>query len=134
MREACAQCVDRAWNVVSCKLTVPILLYLLYVQWCLPWHHTVVWCHSAFFVSRHHLTESNFPSTELLIFCWKKKQNFVGFSGANSRKNWPISRDFCGRKVQIRRKIGRVHGILAEKSQPPPSRGLVLGKFPSNTK
>ena len=28
----------------------------------------------------------------------KKKQNFVGFSGANSRKNRPISRDFRGKK------------------------------------
>ena len=42
----------------------------------------------------------------------KKKQNFAGFSGANSRKNRPISRenrpisrDFRGRKVKIRRKI-----------------------------
>ena len=57
----------------------------------------------------------------------KKKQNFAGFSGANSRKNWPISReknqnsrinrpisgDFRGRKV----KIGPFRGILAEKSQ-----------------
>ena len=24
---------------------------------------------------------------------WKKKQNFAGFSGANSRKNRPISRE-----------------------------------------
>ena len=32
----------------------------------------------------------------------KKKQNFAGFSGANSRKNWPISRDFRGKKVKIR--------------------------------
>ena len=61
----------------------------------------------------------------------KKKQNFAGFSGANSRKNWPISReksqnsrnsrpisgDFSGRKVKIRRKISPFHGILAEKSQ-----------------
>ena len=65
----------------------------------------------------------------------KKKQNFVGFSGANSRKNWPISRDFRGkknqnsrnnqpisgdfrgRKVKIRRKIGPFRGFLAEKSQ-----------------
>ena len=29
----------------------------------------------------------------LLIFCGKKKQNFAGFSGANSRKNRPISRE-----------------------------------------
>ena len=29
----------------------------------------------------------------LLIFRGKKKQNFAGFSGANSRKNWPISRE-----------------------------------------
>ena len=28
----------------------------------------------------------------------KKKQNFAGFSGANSRKNRPISRDFIGKK------------------------------------
>ena len=61
----------------------------------------------------------------------KKKQNFAGFSGANSRKNWPISReksqnsrknqlisrDFRRRKVKICRKIVRFHGILAEKSQ-----------------
>ena len=33
----------------------------------------------------------------------KKKQNFAGFSGANSRKNRPISRDFRGRKVKFRR-------------------------------
>ena len=61
----------------------------------------------------------------------KKKQNFAGFSGANSRKNRPISReksqnslknrpisrDFRGRKVKICRKIGQFRGILAEKSQ-----------------
>ena len=61
----------------------------------------------------------------------KKKQNFAGFSGANSRKNWPISReksqnsrknqlisrDFRRRKVKICRKIVRFRGILAEKSQ-----------------
>ena len=55
----------------------------------------------------------------------------MGFSGANSRKNRPISQDFrgkkvkicgkigrfCGRKVKIRRKIGRFRGILAEKSK-----------------
>ena len=32
---------------------------------------------------------------------WKKTQNFVGFSGANLRKNRPISRDFHGKKVKI---------------------------------
>ena len=47
----------------------------------------------------------------------KKKQNFAGFSGANSLKNRPISRDFRGRKLKIRRKIGPFHGILAGKSQ-----------------
>ena len=65
----------------------------------------------------------------------KKKQNFAGFSGANSWKNWPISRDFRGkknqnswinrpisgdfrgRKVKIHGKIGPFRGILAEKSQ-----------------
>ena len=55
--------------------------------------------------------------TGLLIFRGKKKQNFAGFSGANSQKNRPILRDFRGRKVKIRKKIGRFRGILAEKSQ-----------------
>ena len=43
----------------------------------------------------------------------KKKQNFAGFSGANSRKNRPISRDFRGKKVKIRGKIGRFRRIFA---------------------
>ena len=47
----------------------------------------------------------------------KKRQNFAGFSGPNSRKNRPISRDFRGKKVKIRSKIGRFRGILAENSQ-----------------
>ena len=64
----------------------------------------------------------------------KKKQNFAGFSGANSRKNRSISRDFrgkkvkireksadfryfCRKKVKIRRKIGRFRGIFEEKCQ-----------------
>ena len=73
----------------------------------------------------------------------KKKQNFTGFSGGNSRdfrgkkvkirgknrrypgfsreksqnsrRNRLILRDFRGRKVKIRGKIGRLRGILAEK-------------------
>ena len=47
----------------------------------------------------------------------KKKENFAGFSGANSRENWPISRDFRGKKVKIRGKIGRFRGIFAGESQ-----------------
>ena len=43
----------------------------------------------------------------------EKKQNFAGFSGANSRKNRPISRDFRGKKVKIRGKIGRFRRIFA---------------------
>ena len=47
-----------------------------------------------------------------------KKQNFAGFSGANSRKNRPISRDFRGKKVKIRGTIGRFQAIFAgEKSK-----------------
>ena len=41
----------------------------------------------------------------------KKKQNFVGFSGANSQKHRLISWDFRGRKVKIRRKIGQSRGF-----------------------
>ena len=48
----------------------------------------------------------------------KKKQNFAGFSGANSRKNRPISRHFRGKKVKIRGTIGRFREIFAgEKSK-----------------
>ena len=47
----------------------------------------------------------------------KKKQDFAGFSGANSQKNRPISRDFRGKKVKIRGTISQFRGILAEKSQ-----------------
>ena len=46
---------------------------------------------------------------------WKKNQNFVGFSGANLRKNWPISWDFRGKKVKIPGKIGRFRRIFAGK-------------------
>ena len=48
----------------------------------------------------------------------KKKQNFGGFSGPNSRKNRPISRDFRGKKVKIRGTIGRFRAIFeGEKSK-----------------
>ena len=50
----------------------------------------------------------------------EKSADFAGFSrgkSQNSRKNQPISRDFRGTKVRIRRKIGRFRGILAENSQ-----------------
>ena len=48
----------------------------------------------------------------------KKKQNFAGFSGANSRKNQPISQDFRGKKVKILGKIGQFCRIFArEKSK-----------------
>ena len=45
----------------------------------------------------------------------KKNEKFAGFSGANLRKNRPNSRDFRGKKVKIRGKIGRFRRILAEK-------------------
>ena len=47
----------------------------------------------------------------------KKTQNFAGFSGANSRKNRPTSRDFHGKKVKTCGKIGRFRRIFAGKSQ-----------------
>ena len=88
-----------------------------YRHWCLYWlqFHALITCNL-------------FRASDISR---KKKQNFAGFSGANSRKNRPISReksqnsrknrpisrDFCGRKVKIRRKIVRFRGILAEKSQ-----------------
>ena len=58
--------------------------------------------------------------TGLLIFHGKKNQNFAGFSGEKSQNSWknqPILRDFRGKKVKIRGKIGRFRGILLEKIQ-----------------
>ena len=45
----------------------------------------------------------------------KKKQNFVGFSGANSQKNRLISRDFRRKKSQNSPKTRPISGIFAEK-------------------
>ena len=48
----------------------------------------------------------------------EKSADFAGFSrekSQNSRNNRPISRDFRGRKVKIRRKIGRFCGIFRGK-------------------
>ena len=50
----------------------------------------------------------------------EKSADFAGVSrekSQNSRNNRPISGDFRGRKVKIRRKTGPFRGILAEKSQ-----------------
>ena len=44
----------------------------------------------------------------------KKKKNFVGFSRANSRKNWPILRDFRGKKVKIRGKKVKIRGTIGQ--------------------
>ena len=52
----------------------------------------------------------NCPLSRASDILRKKKQNFTGFSWANSRKNWPISWDFCGKKDKIRGKIGRFRG------------------------
>ena len=70
-------------------------------------------------------------SSGLLIFRGKKSKISWDFQGQIRGKigqfrgkkviirgkNRPISRDFRGRKVKIRRKIVRFRGILAEKSQ-----------------
>ena len=52
----------------------------------------------------------------------KNKQNFVGFLGANSRKNRPISRDF-------HRKIDQFRGISQEKSQNSQQNQLISRDF-----
>ena len=60
---------------------------------------------------------SNAPSDRASDISRKKKQNFAGFSGVNSLKNRPISRDFRGKKVKIRGTIGRFWAIFTgEKS------------------
>ena len=107
----------------------------------------MVFCQNRWHVQKQsgHLACDNFHSTlkvEIISYKFirasdisrKKKQNFAGLSGANSRKNRPISRDFRGKKSkfaaqsadfgrfsrersQNSRKIGPFRGILAEKSQ-----------------
>ena len=47
----------------------------------------------------------------------KKKQNFAGFSGANSRKNRPISRDFRRKKSIFAEKSADFAEFSWEKSQ-----------------
>ena len=62
-----------------------------------------------------HVCDTLYRASDILR---KKKQNFAGFSGANSRKNRPISRDFRGKKVKIRGTIGRFRAIFeGEKSK-----------------
>ena len=56
------------------------------------------------------------PYSGLLIFRGKK-QNFAGFSGANSRKNRPISRDFRGKKSIFAEKSDDFAEFSREKSQ-----------------
>ena len=59
----------------------------------------------------------------------KKKQNFAGFSGANSWKNRPISWYFRGKKVKIRGKSADFAGFLREKSQNSPKNRPILRDF-----
>ena len=47
----------------------------------------------------------------------EKNAKFHGIFRGKFGENRPISRDFHGRKVKIRRKTSRLRGILAEKSQ-----------------
>ena len=62
-----------------------------------------------------HVCDALYRASDILR---EKKQNFAGFSGANLRKNQPISQDFRGKKVKILAKIGQFCGIFArEKSK-----------------
>ena len=57
----------------------------------------------------------------------KKKQNFAGFSGANSRKNRPISRDFRGEnKSKFAKKSADFAGVYRQKVK---FRRIFRGKF-----
>ena len=57
----------------------------------------------------------------------KKKQNFAGFSGANSRKNRPISRDFRGEnKLKFAKKSADFAGVYRQKVK---FRRIFRGKF-----
>ena len=49
----------------------------------------------------------------------KKKQNFAGFSGANSRKNWPISREILGGNFTMKQSVKNSR-----------FRWIFFGKFP----
>ena len=71
--------------------------------------------------------------TGLLIICGKKNQNFVGFSGANSRKK---SADFAGKKSKFAEKsadfMGDFGGKLRQETiskKQPISLDFVLANF-----
>ena len=59
----------------------------------------------------------------------EKKQNFVGFSGGNLRKNRLISQDFRRKKSQNSRKNQRISGIFLAKSQNSQRNRLILRDF-----
>ena len=59
----------------------------------------------------------------------KKKRNFAGFSGANSRKNRLILRYFRGKKVKICGKSADFAGFLQEKSQNSQKNRPILRNF-----
>ena len=59
----------------------------------------------------------------------KKKQNFAGFSGANSRKNRPISRDFRGKKSEFAEKSADFAGFSRKKSQNSRNNRPISGDF-----
>ena len=77
---------------------------------------------------RHNIKTSNRASD----ISRKKKQNFAGFSGANSRKNRLILRDFHGRKVKFRRIF---RGKFLEKAADSTGNvfGNISGGFRGNT-
>ena len=83
-------------------------------NWCFSGHSLLPWLSHHFGKNTEQHNNSKVRASDI---SWKKKQNFMGFSGTNLRKNRPISWDFPRRKVKFRRNIGRFCGILGEKSQ-----------------
>ena len=61
-----------------------------------------------------HVCDTLYRASDILR---KKKQNFAGFSGANSWKNRPISRDFRGKKSKFAEQSADFRRFSREKSQ-----------------
>ena len=89
------------WPIAKATFIELVIYHQSYSRWEISWIYIFV---------------INVNPTGLLIFRGKKGKISRDFQGQIRGKIGRF-RDFCGRKVKIRRKIGRFHGILAEKSQ-----------------
>ena len=102
-----------------------IYFYVSDGRWCWPWRLTVVWRHGAFFVSRQHSAESDFP-----LYQWPKCLGFfavvVGVGKCFLQLNFECKNTFKSKwkrywliSLKIRAKIEVTkHAFLADDFKP----------------